>query len=140
MGRTVPEPRGKRFGRTIPAGGASIGGFTFLLATPVLTWTSPGTDTTPEFTADLLLPVVGDIITLTWASDVGFTSILGTSNNTVDAGEAAALLVNFVTGVLSNGTYYFRCKHTRDGSSSAWSNTVTVTIAANNFTYYIYGF
>ena len=101
-----------------------------VLVAPVLTWITASTDTTPDFTADLTNPLVGDVITLQWASDSGFTTIVGTSPNTVDATEQGALQVSFTTGTLTNGTYYFRSWHSRGGFDSAFSNVVTVTIAA----------
>jgi len=102
-----------------------VGGGAVAVA-PILTWTSATTVNTPTFSAALVGAIVGDIITLNWASDAGFTAILGTATNTIDAGEQASQIAPFATGVLADGVYYFRAKH----NSSAWSNTVTVTIAA----------
>lgn len=102
------------------------------LTAPVLTWTSLTTDTTPEFDVDLTAPEVADVITLEYDDNSDFSSAIDTETNIVDSGEASALLVNFVLGALADGTYYFRAKHARGASVSAWSNTETVTIAATS--------
>lgn len=100
----------------------------FSLTAPVLDWDDDTTDSTPDFIADLTGPLVDDDIVLEWDNDIDFSSPISTDANIVDAGEALALSVAFAVGSLADGTYYFRAKHGRSGSYSAWSNTETVTI------------
>jgi hypothetical protein len=62
--------------------------------------------------------------------DSGF---LGASEitNTIDAGEDAANELDFSTGALADGTWYFRTRIARSGhTNSDWSNSETETIDA----------
>lgn len=111
---------GLHYGGTIGLGSSNVA--------PVLTWTSLTTNATPTFNADLTSPVAGDSITLQAASDSGFVTIVGTYPHTITSGESGTLTAALTTGTFANGVYYFRAKH----NSSAWSNTVTVTIAATS--------
>lgn len=98
-------------------------------------------DATPDFDVSLTSPIVGDTIYLEWSTssltkgDGSFATQSGISSNTVDASEAAALLVNFTTGTLTDyATWYFHAKHTGPGTvagttrASSWSNVVTVVV------------
>jgi hypothetical protein len=101
------------------------------LTAPVLLWTSPQTDTTPEFTVDVTAPQVGDTATVQLANDSGFTTGLQTFTSAAfTSTEVGNLAANIAMTTQANGTYYARAKHSRGGVDSAWSNTVTVTIAA----------
>jgi hypothetical protein len=99
------------------------------LSAPVLTWTSPQTDSTPEFTADFTTPQVGDVVTLQLASDSGFTTGVQPFTHTLDSTDVSNLSINLGITTQTNGTYYARIKQSRGGTDSAWSSTVTVTIA-----------
>jgi hypothetical protein len=100
-------------------------------ATPTLTLTSATTDNTPDFTCDANGDLVeGDTVRFQYSTDSGFAGA-SEITNTIDAAEDAANSFNFSTGVLANNTWYFRARTERPGhTSSAWSNTVSETIAA----------
>jgi hypothetical protein len=99
------------------------------LSAPVLTWTGDTQDNTPDFDIEFDSSAdEGAVITLEIATDSGFTSIVVTYNDTLDAGEVAANLVEIAASNLPNGTYYARAKVTDGGIVSAWSNTEEVTI------------
>jgi len=120
-GTLIGYPSGNKF--------SAYGTPGFSLTAPVLTWTTASNDTTPGFDVDLDPTVaVDDVITLEYDNNSDFSSPTDTETNVVDAGEAAAFLINFVLGALGEGTYYFRAKHSRGASDSAWSNTETVII------------
>jgi hypothetical protein len=94
--------------------------------TPILTWDGGTSDTEPDFFLDLLYPVVGDTVYLQYDNNSDFSSPIATLSNVLDSSEIGVLELSFATGVLANGTYYFRAKH----NTSEWSNTETVTITA----------
>jgi hypothetical protein len=93
---------------------------------PVLIWTSLATESDPTFDVLLDTPLVGDTIYLQIDDNALFSSP-AEYTNTIDAGEAVAMAVQF-TGftLLADGTWYARAKH----NTSDWSNTETKTIAA----------
>lgn len=95
---------------------------------PVLTWTSASSVTTPTFSSvfgDLL--VVGDVITLQQATDVGFFSPTSYAH-TIAIPDIIAGSFAYGNSALVNGTYYFREKISHNSVDSLWSNTETVTI------------
>lgn len=111
------------------AAGGGGGGVT--LSAPTIDFTSADSDSTPEATADLTAPQVGDVITWQRADDAGFTTNVQTYTDTLDSTEVGNLQTSGLGfGTWANGTYYNRAKHGRSGvTDSAWSSTVTKTIA-----------
>jgi hypothetical protein len=100
------------------------------LSAPVLTWTADTQDNTPDFDIEFDESAdEGAVITLQIATDSGFTSIVVSYNDTLDAAEVLAGQVDLAATNLANGTYYARAKVTDGGLDSPWSNTETVTIA-----------
>lgn len=95
-----------------------------------LTWDGDTADDTPDFTYTTTDMVEDDTARLEWYSDVGLTTLVGSSENPVTAGEEGAQLLNFVVGSLTIGSYYFRAKHSAPSGGGTWSNTETVTLAA----------
>lgn len=117
-----------------PIGGSSTADTSpdagFSLTAPVLDWDDDTADATPDFSISLTDPLANDDIVLEWDNNSDFSSPISSDTNILDAGEISSLpALAFTTGSLANGTYYFRAKHGRGGSYSAWSNTETVTIA-----------
>ena len=74
---------------------------------------------------------VGDEVALQYSQDPLFVGATA-ATNTLDAAEILAGEITEVTGVLAEGTWYFRAKITRGSESSAWSNTVSDTFASAN--------
>jgi hypothetical protein len=100
------------------------------LSAPVLTWTADTQDNTPDFDIEFDESAdEGAVITLQIATDSGFTSIVVSYNDTLDAAEVLAGQVDLAATNLANGTYYARARVTDGGLDSPWSNTETVTIA-----------
>jgi hypothetical protein len=99
------------------------------LTAPVLDWDDETSDVTPDFTCTLVDPGVGDVLTLQLYSDSGLTTLVDTDVNTLDAGEVSGLSAAFALATLTSGTYYARVLAERTGWTSAYSNTVTVTIS-----------
>src|SRR6187402_931352 len=96
---------------------------------PSLVLTSGPTDTTPDFTLSGDL-VVGDTVRFQYSAAPDFTSPTALTN-TIDAAEDTANSINFTTGALAPGTWYFRARIERpEATNSDWSNTVTDTITA----------
>lgn len=93
---------------------------------PVLTWTSPSSDNTPDFTVDISLTsaVAGNVVTLQIDTNSSFPAPT-TYTHTLTAPEILAGSFSMATGTIADGTYFARCRITGTG----WSNTVTVTIA-----------
>jgi hypothetical protein len=100
------------------------------LSAPVLTWTADTQDNTPDFDIEFDSSAdEGAVITLQIATDSGFTSIVVSYNDTLDAAEVLAGQVDLAATNLANGTYYARARVTDGGLDSPWSNTEEVTIA-----------
>ncbi len=128
---------GGSFGRLGRSGSSGT-----LPTTPVLAITSLSTDNTPEFTIDVDDTVVaGDTVRLqVAATGTAFASPISDTTHTITSGEDAANEIDLSLVALPNATYDARAlvHHTTD---SAWSNTVTFTIAATtSSTFYILGF
>jgi hypothetical protein len=100
-------------------------------AAPVLVLTSGASDNTPDFTltGDLLL---ADTVRFQYSTSAVFSGA-SEITNAIDAGEDAANVLNFSTGTLANGTWYFRARIERPGTEGAaisgWSNTETIAIS-----------
>jgi hypothetical protein len=110
-----------RKGRGLP----TLGAGTITINAPVLVWDGETDDATPDFEAFLDPAEAGDVITLqrsvsdTFSSPTEITyTVTGSEGN----------VAPFAVGSLADGTYYFRCKHARGASVSAWSNTEEVVI------------
>ena len=96
-------------------------------AAPTLTLTSGSSDNTPDFilTGDL---AELDTVRFQYSTDSGFSGASEVTN-TIDAAEDATNELDFSTGGLANGTWYFRARVERPSSgNSDWSNTETITI------------
>lgn len=99
---------------------------------PVLALTSAATDTTPDFllSGDLAL---NDVVRFQYSTASDFTGA-SELTNAIDAGEDAANSIDFSTGALALGAWYFRARIERpDADASAWSNTVTVTLVGGSY-------
>jgi hypothetical protein len=102
------------------------------IVSPVLTLTSPTTDTTPDFTltGDL---AAADVIRFQYANNSSFTGATDITH-TITAPEDAANSFSFSTGALANGTWYFRARVERPViGNSNYSNVVTETIATSSY-------
>jgi len=96
---------------------------------PILTWVSPPTDRSADFTVAWPTPHLGDIIHIEISETADFqNAYFGMSlpwpANDLDDGECE---VNDV-GPLQLGTLYARCRGSRAGGYSLWSNTEILTI------------
>lgn len=113
----------------ISGGSSSASGGT--LTAPVLAWDNETTDTTPDLTADYDDTVgSGDNLRFEYGTDSGFAGAT-VVNHTITGGEDTANEVALALSALVTGTYYVRVRTEKSGVGvSAWSNTVTVTIAA----------
>lgn len=114
--------------------GPSVGA----LLAPTLNWDDETSDVTPDFTITIdATAAVGDTIILQRSATSDFASITEELSDVLDAGEVGALTVNMAASDLSEGTWYFRAKHTRTTppATSDWSNTETVTIALSSAAY-----
>lgn len=118
---TLATPDGRPVYAVTAAGGVEA---------PVLAWTSGTTDRDPDFTITGV--EVDDVVTLEIATDAGFTSIFDSDTNTVDVTEAADGELTFpgISQLAYSTTYWARCKITRDGEDSDWSNVETKTMDA----------
>ena len=97
---------------------------------PSLTITSGSSDNTPDFLLNGDL-AEADTVRFSYSTDSGFSGA-SEITNTIDAAEDAANELNFSTGALASGTWYFRARIERPpGGVTAWSNTETITIDAN---------
>lgn len=97
-------------------------------ATPTLTLISGATDNTPDFTYVASDLAVNDVVRVQYSTDPGFSGA-SEITNTIDAGEDAANELDFSTGTLADGTWYFRARTERTGhTNGGWSNTQTETI------------
>ena len=100
-------------------------------AAPVLALTSGTSDNTPDFTltGDLLL---NDTVRFQYSTSAVFSGA-SEITNTIDSTEDAANVLNFSTGTLANGTWYFRARIERPSAEGAgisgWSNTETIAIS-----------
>lgn len=103
--------------------GANTGLMAPLLTAPVLLWTSPSSDTTPEFTVDLTAPLAGDKVRIYRAG------VLNTEH-TLTQPEIDALSFPLGLSAWADGTYAVTATHVRGTAESAASNTQTVTILA----------
>lgn len=110
--------------------GASVASAQAGAFAPVLAWSGTTTDATPDLTITFTSPQVSDVATVQLDTDSGFGSASSTTD-TLDAGEVAANEVDLSLSTLADGVYYARAKVTRLGVDSAWSNTVTITIATD---------
>lgn len=104
------------------------------LSAPVLLWTGDALDAKPD--ADLTFDSsagTGAIVTEQLSSDAGFSSIYTTLTHTLTAPEVAAETADltWTDPSLVDGIWYMRAKITDGGMDSPWSNTETITIAAN---------
>lgn len=98
---------------------------------PVLAWVSAGTDTTPDFTITIDDTVgTGDTLTVQSQTAGGSWTSPTTTTHTITSGEDIANLVNLSLSALADGNYDVRCKVTHNSLDSAFSNTVTINIAA----------
>lgn len=119
------------FGRLGAAGGRVGASLLAAPAAPTLTLISGATDNTPDFTltGDL---VVGDTVRFQYSTSVVFSGA-SEITNTIDAGEDAANELDFSTGALADGTWYFRARTERPGHiTSDWSNTQTINLRAGD--------
>lgn len=98
-------------------------------AAPTLTLLSAPSVNTPSFTlvGDLEL---ADVVRFQRATDSGFATAVD-STNTITAPEQAAGELDFATGALADGAWWFRARTERGATISAWSNVVTETIATS---------
>lgn len=97
-------------------------------AAPTLTLTSGPSVNTPTFvlTGDLLL---GDTERFQYATAADFSGA-SEITNTITAPEDAANELDFATGALADGAWWFRSRTERPGAgNSAWSDTQSETIA-----------
>jgi len=100
-------------------------------AAPVLLLTSGTGDNMPDFTltGDLLL---NDTVRFQYSTSAVFSGA-SEITNTIDSTEDAANVLNFSTGALANGTWYFRARIERPSAEGAgisgWSNTETIAIS-----------
>lgn len=99
---------------------------------PILDWTSPPSDDTPEFNIDFDATVaVGDVVTLQYDDNSGFPSPAEASD-TLDSGEVSTGNINMMLGALGAGDYFARANISRAGIlTSAWSNTEPFTIESS---------
>lgn len=90
------------------------------------------TDATPDFIADFDDTVAaGDDFRLQiQASGGDWSVLLSDTTHEITAPEDAANEASLSNGSLSNGDYEARCNVTDAGGTSAWSNTVSFTVAA----------
>lgn len=71
--------------------------------------------------------LVGDTLVLEWASDVRFSSIVGTASNTIDSGEASAHAASFAgLSDITSGTHYFRAHVERSGNDPSPNSNVVI--------------
>jgi hypothetical protein len=107
---------------------AVVGPVPAILVAPVLSWSGNAADMTPDFTANLTDPVVGDSLTLQIFSDAGLTVLVDSMTNTLDSSEMAASLANFTLISIAPGSYHARVLSERIGWTSAFSNVVPFTL------------
>lgn len=79
-------------------------------------------------TGDIAL---NDVERLQRATDAGFLTAVD-ATKTVDAAADAANELDFTTGVLADGTWWFRSRTERGALNSSWSNVVTETITTSS--------
>jgi hypothetical protein len=111
-----------------------------------LIWLSGPTVLDPAFGVTFSGALVGDVMTLQIDNNSDFSSLHGSSANTLDASEAAtgaAFFSSFTT--LSVGvTYYARVVHVRAAATLGYSNTaaqtITPPVTGATPTYYFLGF
>jgi hypothetical protein len=92
---------------------------------PILSWDGETADTTPDLEIDIDETVgAGSVWTLERDTTNTFPSPTVFSG-TISSGEDTANQIDVASSTVAAGTYYFRAKV----QDSAWSNTVTVTVA-----------
>jgi hypothetical protein len=102
------------------------------LTAPTLAWDDQGTDTTPDFVISFAVDSieVGDVVRIHRSADSGFGSPTETDSDPLDAADVLALTINFASGVVADGTWYYRARLMRGALLSPWSATEIVTIDA----------
>jgi len=104
------------------------------LDAPVLAFasaTDPDSDNTQDFNLTVTAPEVDDVLTLQWSTTSNFAVVAGSATYTILAADLIDLTGEITTGALADGAWYFRARHSRGATDSAWSNTVTKTIATD---------
>lgn len=107
------------------------GNLGFSLTAPVLAFasaTDPDSDNTQDFDLTVTAPEVDDVLTLQWDNNSDFSSVTGSDTYTIVIGDLTDFTGEITTGALADGAQYFRAKHSRGATDSAWSNTVTKVI------------
>jgi hypothetical protein len=95
---------------------------------PILYWLGDTTDNTPNFTCYLTGVSASDSV---WLQYSNANTFIYTTNsfNSVDAGEISNKVLSFSGfGNLTNGTHFFRARHSRASQNSDWSNIETVIV------------
>lgn len=92
--------------------------------------TDPDSDNTQDFILTVTAPAVDDVLTLEWDNNSDFSSVTGSATYAIVEADLSDLTGEITTGALADGLWYFRAKHSRGGTDSNWSNTVSKTIAA----------
>lgn len=103
------------------------------LTAPVLTLLTDATDNTPLWSFDLVSPLAGDVIRIEWDDAIPYAAQVSFSDYTITSGDISTGDYDFDFGLsaFANGPWSWRSYHRRGGSSSAVSNAVTLTIAAD---------
>lgn len=101
------------------------------LPTPTLTWTSGTSTYDPTFTLTEITEA--DVVELQIDDDPAFGSLYGSDTNTIDASEALTGEVTFpaIPTLALSTTYYARARYTRGPDTSAWSTSVSKTMASD---------
>lgn len=113
------------------------------LATPVLAFasaTDPDSDNTQDFNITVTAPAVDDVLTLQWSTTSNFAVVTGSATYTILAADLIDLTGEITTGALADGLWYFRAKHSRGASDSAWATTISKTITTNASAFFWLGF
>ena len=113
------------------------------LTAPVLTLLTDATDSTPLFDIDLVGPLENDVIRIEWDDAIPYAAQVSFNDYTITAGDLSGdFQFTFGLAPFADGPWSWRAYHMRGVDSSAVSNEVTLTIAANTYpgTYYYLGF
>jgi hypothetical protein len=102
---------------------------------PVLSWITPNTDNTPDFSI-VIDDTVGTNDNLQFQTATAGTSFASptTTNHTITSGEDTANSITLGLSSLTNGNYEARCRLSKAATPtnwSAWSNVVSFDIAVS---------
>lgn len=104
----------------------------FSLTAPVLTLLTGTTDNTPLWGFELTSPLAGDVIRLEWDDAIPYASQVSFNDYTLVSGDLSGdFQFTFGLSPFANSPWSWRAYHRRGGSSSAASNEVSETIAAD---------